>query len=86
MLCQRVSEVESLHIIIPEAVKETSLMFEVISKGPGCIDDSIQVGNYVYTGKFAPCHIGYPNQRHWYTLNEVDVLGVVTEFDIQEEE
>ena len=80
MLCQRVSDVVSDLIIIPDEVKEGSMIFVVLEKGPGCIDDSIEVGNYVYVGRFAPCHIAHPANRHWYTVREVDVLGTVTEF------
>lgn len=86
MLCQQILDVESLHIIVPESVKNKSLLFQVLSKGPGCVDDSVKEGDFVYTGQFAPCHIGFPNHRDWHSINEEDVLGVVTEFDEKEAE
>ena len=87
MLVRQVTDTElSTILIVPDSVKNKSLLFEVLAKGRDCVDDQIQVGSFVYTGQFAPCHLKFPNEREWYSLNEVDVLGVVTEFEEEEGE
>ena len=80
MLCERVADVTSAHIVIPQEVLDTSPVFEVLAKGRTCVDDQIQVGTYVYVGKFSPCHIGFPGKSDWFIINEKDVLGVCTKF------
>lgn len=81
MLCRRVSDVDSDLIIVPTDAKQGSLMFEVLERGVECVDDRIAVGTCFYTGKFAPCHIPWPGQNDLYSVNEEDVIGIVTDFD-----
>lgn len=84
MLCRRVTETKVSTVIHTlESTQNKSLLFEVLAKGPDCVDDGIKVGDYVYTGQFAPCPLDFPGHDDWCSLNEVDALGAVTEFDIE---
>jgi hypothetical protein len=80
MLCRRVTDVDSDVLIMPREAEHKSFMFEVLAKGPDCIDDLVPVGICFYTGKFAPCFLPWPGQGDLYSVNESDVLGTVGAF------
>lgn len=82
MLCRKVTESKvSTLIHTPDSAQQRCNLFEVLDKGRDCVDDEIKKGSYVYTGQFAPMHLDFPGHDDWYHLNEVDVTGVVTEYD-----
>lgn len=82
MLCRRMTETMTSTVIhLTDQTKDRTLMFEVLAKGPDCVDDYIKVGMFIHTGQFAVCNLDFPGHPDWVSMNEDSVLGWTTEFE-----